>query len=320
MPGTVPVELFVARTTRVAVFLASIAAYPQGFEVTVETAARSDALPGLLLPGGFNQPPDPAPIIAFWVRFADDSVEVRYGPSSGNSSEAVPFPRVGAGPRGSVVGVTYGPAGANGGIDVPFRHVPSGPLESFDGVHRHTERIWVSPLPPPGPVTFLAACPSRDLTSAEVSIDASVVHSAAQRAVEVLSPAPTPPGTGQPPADPATAATEVRDAFARAFTGGQDVDAVLAAVQDGPRLRDTLLQARANQPVATRTSRPLVGEIVFLSPTRAAVEFQLAYSGAVQSGTRIGFAVLDDGNTAWQVSRETYCGVLSWTGARCPPA
>lgn len=302
VPGAVPISVVVGRTADTAVFVRAMSAYPTGLELSVVVVLRPPyqeqryqevldgaASPGLtygqILPhGGFEDVP-------FGVKLADGTSAVSYDMSRGL-------------PSGSQAGM--GPV-----------------LRSHGGWSRDETRIemryWLWPLPPSGPLTFVTEFRSRGLAESEVTVDADVVRRAAAQAQVLWPSGPVLPPPGEAPANPDVATVEVVAAFVQAFTGGQaDPDAALAAVQDGPALRPAVEQARRNFPEAVTTSRPTVGEVVFLEPTTAAVTFALSYRGGINFGDQIGYAVLVDGR--WRVARETYCTVMSWAGADCPPA
>jgi hypothetical protein len=133
------------------------------------------------------------------------------------------------------------------------------------------------------------------------------------------SPAPVqPPKAGTPPADAKTAEAAIRASFETVFTH-PDASVPyepLTRVVDGQKLRGALDQARKQFPEALNTVTVTTGNLIFTSPTEAAVEFTLAYTGGAPYGTHYGKAVLVDGS--WFVTRDTYCMALGWAGGSCP--
>ncbi|MDT3443615.1 MULTISPECIES: hypothetical protein [unclassified Pseudofrankia] len=125
-----------------------------------------------------------------------------------------------------------------------------------------------------------------------------------------------PPKAGHQPQNPAAAQRAIQQAYAQAFTGGQDPAHSLAAVQDGPALADTLAQAMQNFPEATATAAVTTSDIVFTDPRNAWLRFHITYQGGLDFGVQSGTAVLVDGH--WKVSRQTFCTVMGWAGATCP--
>jgi hypothetical protein len=127
------------------------------------------------------------------------------------------------------------------------------------------------------------------------------------------------PTPGPQPADAAAAEAAVRKAFATAFTAvpGQPPYASLATVQDGDALHNTLDQLRKNFPDAAASSTVTVSKIVFTNPATAAAQFTLNYTDGLAYGTQIGTVVLE--NNSWLIARDTYCQVMAFGAAPCPP-
>ncbi|WP_241832271.1 hypothetical protein [Pseudofrankia sp. EUN1h] len=123
-----------------------------------------------------------------------------------------------------------------------------------------------------------------------------------------------PPRAGLPPLNPAAAQNAIRQAYAQAFTGGQDPAVVLAAIEGGQGLAGTLAQAAQNYPDIVASSTVTTSDIVFTDPWHAWVRYHISYQGGGLGST--GTAVISDGH--WKVSRATYCSVASLLGAVCP--
>ncbi len=153
----------------------------------------------------------------------------------------------------------------------------------------------------------------------------AAVTAAVTSAAATPAPAPTPttppppalPKPGRPPLHPAAAAGAIRAAYHQALTGGGTPARALAAVDDGPSLAGALAQAMANFPTATANAKVSTGALVFTNPRTAALRFHVTYPDGLDFGTQVGGAVQVGGR--WKVSRDTYCLVLGWAGATCPP-
>jgi hypothetical protein len=144
--------------------------------------------------------------------------------------------------------------------------------------------------------------------------DGPTVNSAACQAAPIQ-----PPKAGTPPADPKTAEASIRAAFQTAYTSVPGSPyAGLERVEGGPGLHTTLDEARKNFPEAANTMTVTTANLVFTSPTTAAVEYTLTYTGGAEWGTKYGRAVLVDGS--WVVSRDTFCALLAFGGGTCPKA
>jgi hypothetical protein len=127
-----------------------------------------------------------------------------------------------------------------------------------------------------------------------------------------------PTKAGPQPLNPAAARLAVQQAYAQAFTGGQDPAYSLAAVQGGPALARALAQATHNFPEATASAAVTTSNIVFTDPWHAALRFHITYRGGADFGEQNGTALIVEGR--WKVSGGTYCTVMGWAGATCPAA
>jgi len=157
MPGVAPVGLFLARTDQMALAVGNVLAYPNGFEFTVNARLRHEQfvwgkspLDPLANPRT-GQDPDLA--LRLGVRYADGrrarTSSHRPIPVEEYDDEQLVLREVGT-----------------GGTD-----------RQWDG------RFWVHPLPPDGPVTFVASWLLYDLPEARAELDSSVIRAAAGRAV-----------------------------------------------------------------------------------------------------------------------------------------
>ncbi len=153
VPGSVPGELLLIRTDEVAVAIGCIRAYPNGFEFTVHVRTRGEAESGS--GPGFNDPFDrfgrrsktPGDVLQLGLLYADGS----RGATTG-----------GFGTKGDVV-LTPGGSG--------------GSARRWDG------NFWVHPLPPDGPVTFVASWIERGAAEAQAELDGAALRAAVARAV-----------------------------------------------------------------------------------------------------------------------------------------
>ncbi len=157
MPGVVALELILARTPRVAVWVGAVAAYPTGlmFSLTVQVARRwaEDAVAGAQARAPFSRrrPWDPGDGEWFGVRFAD-----------GREATTLDERRLGARPPGEPLLLPWG-AGITGG--------------------RIEQALWLRPLPPAGRLTIVGAWPALDLPETRHELDAEPLRAAARRAV-----------------------------------------------------------------------------------------------------------------------------------------
>jgi hypothetical protein len=169
IPGPAQAGLFLIRTHAVAVAVGSVAAYPNGFEFTVHTRLRH---------GQFA-----------WGKSPLDSLA---------------DPRTRREPEQALrLGVLY----ADGRRARTPSHRPI-PAHQADGEHLvlletgtgGTERqwegsFWVHPLPPGGPVTFVASWLLYQVAETRAELDSSAIHQAARRAVILWSDEPSPAAT-----------------------------------------------------------------------------------------------------------------------------
>jgi hypothetical protein len=129
---------------------------------------------------------------------------------------------------------------------------------------------------------------------------------------------PTLPAPGPQPADVAGARAAVTAAFAGAFDGSTSNDEKARAIEGGGSLIAVFDELR-NGPVgaSVKKATTVVEEIVFVSPTHAAVRFhsQLGPDGGI-SGPYLGDAILTA--SGWQMTRDSFCSLALLAGAKCP--
>ena len=169
IPGPAPAELFLIRTNVVAVAVCGVVGYPNGFEFTVHTLLRH---------GQF-----------VWGKSPLDSLA---------------DPRTRQEPEWALrLGVLY----ADGRRARTSSHRPI-PAHQADGEHLvlletgtgGTERqwdgsFWVHPLPPGGPVTFVASWLLYEVAETRAELDSSAINEAAGRAMILWPDGPSPAAT-----------------------------------------------------------------------------------------------------------------------------
>lgn len=172
IPGSVPGELMLIRTGQVAVAIGSVRAYPNGFEFTahVRVHIRDEDEPGWHDPFDRHgrrgrQPPDD--VLRLGVLYADG----RRGATTGGHW----WPDEDADPEHLVL--QHGGSGGN--------------ARRWDG------DFWVYPLPPDGPVTFVATWPEYGVAETQAELDGAAIRAAAGRAVILWPEEPEiEPGSG----------------------------------------------------------------------------------------------------------------------------
>jgi hypothetical protein len=297
LPGMVATAFLIAQSENDAVTLTRIAVYPTGFSCELASLQRR------------SEQSDPPPGVLIRHPRGEVLLGIRYADGSEGNLAAPGLVVAGS-------GVLVFPSGGSGD-EFSFR-----------------QTVWVTPLPPEGPVTFFAAVPGRAVEESSVTIDSHELLQARERAVRLwpdepedeapfdFSDAPMLPTSGSLPPDPEDSERAIRSAFAQAF--GADPSGSgpepLAAVQDGAALTAALEQLRARHPMEAMTSRVGVGRVVFLDPVRAASTFQIVWSasGSGGFGPQLGYAVRESGE--WKVARITYGRILGWAGVDLPPA
>jgi hypothetical protein len=157
IPGSVPGELMLIRTGQVAVAIGSVRAYPNGFEFTAHVRMRSedDNKPGWHDPfarHGRRGGQPPGDVLRLGVMYAD-------------------------GRRGAINAGHWPPDEADPGRLIVQHGASGGSARRWDG------QFWVHPLPPEGPVTFVASWPSYGVAETRAELDGAAIVAAAGRAV-----------------------------------------------------------------------------------------------------------------------------------------
>ena len=194
IPGSVPAEVVLIRTEQVVVAVGSVRAYPNGFEFTLHTRLRREDEAGpwrgdpLERHGWRRGPQAPGEGLRLGVMYADGR----------RATAAGGHPQPGGDSRELVVLQNGG-----GGSD-----------RTWDG------NLWVHPLPPEGPVTFVASWLEHGVAETRAELDGAAIREAAGRAV-ILWPE-------EPEFEPASAWSSQR------VTGGEPDDSGAGADPGGP--------------------------------------------------------------------------------------
>ena len=157
IPGSVPGEVMLIRTGQVAVTIGSVRAYPNGFEFTAHVRVRGEDENEPVWHDPFGRhgrrgEPPPGDVLRLGVMYAD-------------------------GRRAAINGGHWPPDEADPGRLVVQHGGSSGNARRWDG------QFWVHPLPPEGPVTFVASWPEYGVAEARAELDGAAIVAAAARAV-----------------------------------------------------------------------------------------------------------------------------------------
>lgn len=193
LPGVVALELVLAQTEKVAVYVLTLLAYQSGFEFDVMTISAQR----------WNDDFDP-------MMFGHPHRAGRHGAGEGLPAELLR------------IGVQFAD-GAKATNIAGFHHdqaPPPGPVMNSGGGGggggQWHQNQWVWPLPPPGPLSFVCEWPAAGIALTRSEIDAQTILDAAGRAEALFpddQPTPSaPPGswtsyarlraTGKPKPDP----------------------------------------------------------------------------------------------------------------------
>jgi hypothetical protein len=175
LPGVAPVALLLARTDNTVVGLTDVRGYPNGFVFLLRlrwglVADRYEEVPWPFPDWGSPDPLDgelfPDELLRFGVKFAEGRRVT--------NMDQYPFVPEEL-PLDQPVLVEGGGVGSEGGR---MGRGAFGDLE-----------LAVQPLPPPGPLAFVCAWPSRGIPEVQVEIDAGLVLEAAAAAVPFFAEA-----------------------------------------------------------------------------------------------------------------------------------
>jgi hypothetical protein len=167
LPGVIALELVMAQTERVAVCVTRLDAYPSGFELELVTLAAVESEGDQLDPMLFGG---------------------RHGPGSRRSADGgIPTDMLRFGVEFANRAKATNTAGRPGSIDAE----PTGPVLSAGGGGggggNWRQSVWVWPLPPPGPLTFVCEWPAAGVALTRHQIDAQLVLDAASRSQAIFS-------------------------------------------------------------------------------------------------------------------------------------
>lgn len=201
------------------------------------------------------------------------------------------------------VAVLVGPASIEPGD--PAEYETTVPLEAFDADGR--------------PLGTGAARPGLYFfAEPDVASDSSATLSSGEQGAECAAPSELPPPGAEQPADPAAARAEIERLFGVRFADRTDEER-LANLDDPTGMRDVYEQLR-DGPFAEQVlgSRPVFRDLVFLSATRAAVQYETEIPGYPPQalGQEFGEVVFVDGR--WKLTRESVCRDVQLAGVTCP--
>lgn len=187
LPGTVPLELVLARTPQVAVCVTRLGAYPSGFDLDLVTMAadEADELDPLLFERhrfrhrhrreGAEEIPEG--MLRFGIEFAD-------GRKATNTADQ---------PLANLAGGTMSVSTMSSGSDEPQE--PAAPVLSLGGggggSGNWRQSVWIWPLPPAGRLTFVCQWPEANIELTRHEIDAQLILDAAARAQVLFPDAPS---------------------------------------------------------------------------------------------------------------------------------
>ena len=168
IPGSVPAEVMLIRTEQVAVAIGSVRAYPNGFEFTLQTRLRREDESG---PGAA----DPTERHARWRGGQAPDDVLRLGVLYAD---------------GRRTATTAGHPLLDD--DTDDRRLVLLPGGGGGDARRWDGDFWVHPLPPDGPVTFVASWPKHGVAETRVELDGAAIREAAGRAVTLWPEEPEP--------------------------------------------------------------------------------------------------------------------------------
>ncbi len=136
--------------------------------------------------------------------------------------------------------------------------------------------------------------------------------------VPETAPPPTlPQPTGAPPADQAGAQRAIEAAYHRVFEAAANANAA-PDIEGGQALSDAeRKQLQQGYGDITGKLKVRVNDFRFLSPTEAALSFDLLLNGQPITATTVGRAILVNGQ--WKVARATFCDIVGRGGIQCIP-
>ena len=201
------------------------------------------------------------------------------------------------------VAVVVGPASIDPGD--PAEYETTVPLEAFDADGRSLG-------------TGTARSDAYFPVELREAPESSAPLSRDEPSAECFGPQALPPPGAEQPADPAAARAEIERLFGVRFADRTD-DERLANLDDPTGMREVYEQLR-DGPYAEQVlgSRPVFRDLVFLSATHAAVQYETEIPRYPPQafGQQFGEVVFVDGR--WKVTRESVCRDMQLAGVSCP--
>jgi hypothetical protein len=137
---------------------------------------------------------------------------------------------------------------------------------------------------------------------------------------ECFRPTELPPPGDEQPADPAAARAGIEGLFGQRM-GDRTVDDLVADIDDPTGMAEVYEQlGTGGFAQAALSARTMLKDVVFLSATRAAVQYDVEMDGYPPGAfdNEFGEVVLVDGQ--WKWTRASVCGEVRNAGITCPPA
>lgn len=165
LPGSAPGEVIVARTPDAAVWVGSVQAYPNGFTCTVWVVRREQPTGSVRMTRPFASAyrnPDP-------FEAEDRNTGLRFGVEYADGRRAAMgqgLPLSFEGPQDE--GMLWLLPRGGGGSELSWE-----------------QNLWISPLPPDGPVTLVGSWPDVGVDEQRGELDGTAIRAAAARAVEL---------------------------------------------------------------------------------------------------------------------------------------
>ncbi len=175
LPGVVPIEALLGHTSTAGVAVGRLRAYPTGFSLTLLVRlAKVPHVRHIAVGHGWRRDDAAFPESFAWA-FGRRATGVSDEPPEDFLRFGVAF----ADGR-TVTNLDVGGVGSGGPPDVPRARLVHG---YGGGLRRWDCDVWVQPLPPPGPLSFVCAWPAKGIPETWVAIDGTRVLDAAARSV-----------------------------------------------------------------------------------------------------------------------------------------
>ena len=161
-----PIQQFVARTDHAIVALQQVVAFPEGCCLTVHVAVRRGSMQESAWERlhGLHAPEDP------YVTPTD--ADLKLGVRFPDGSKAT-----------SIDNAFRGWARPTDRPEPPMLVEVGGEYSSTDRFYRSDQRLWLWPLPPPGPFEFVVEWQSMGIAITATTLDGSAIAAAAQQAL-----------------------------------------------------------------------------------------------------------------------------------------